>query len=244
MVSIGMRMIVASLVALPLTGPAAVDARRQAAVGGLTGTVTSAGPGDVLPGTSVLAFKVGEGTSARTETDRHGRFALEGLPAGTYSVDFDFPMFDVVRRNNVIVGSGAAAHDVSTQLRVSTICECITYSSPPASSFVTVPGRIIDSAGRPLAHALLEIQGGPPRANSGFSGLDGQFVARLPLGAKCGLVITHAGFMTTTRDLVVSGTSAEITIQLAAKAAAAVPDLETFSRGCRCPDSLFTHRGW
>jgi hypothetical protein len=238
-----MRMIIGSLVALPLTWPAAVDARRQSTVGRLTGTVTSAGLGDALPGTSVLAFRVGEGVSARTETDRDGRFALEGLPAGTYSVDFDFPMFDIVRRNNVIVGSEAAAHDVGIQLRVSTICECITYSSPPASSFVTVPGRIIDSAGRPLAHALLEIQRAPPRPNTGFSGLDGQFVARLPVGAKCALVISHAGFVTTTRELVASRTNAEITIQLPAKAAATVPDLETFGRGCRCPDSLFAHRG-
>jgi hypothetical protein len=239
-----MRMMIASVVALPLTWSTAVDARRQLALGRLTGTVTSVGLGDALPGTSVLAFRVGEGVSARTETDRHGRFALEGLPAGAYSVDFDFPMFDIVRRNNVVVGSGATAPDLSVQLRVSTICECITYSGSPASRFVMVPGRLIDGTGRPLAHALLEIKGGPPRPNTGFSGLDGEFVARLPVGAKCALVVTHAGFGTTTRDLTVSGTNAEITIQLASKAAATLPELEAFGRGCRCPDSLFAHRGW
>jgi hypothetical protein len=210
-------------------------------VGRIVGRVTSAGVHDPLPGAVISALRQGHGVVATTETDRMGRFTVDRLSAGQYSVEFDFPGFDIVRRNNVAVSEGDAT--LMVELRVSSICECITYQDLPSTRFTTVSGLILDQEGRPLSHTSLEIRGAPPRPNRGYAGLAGEFTARLPIGARCTLVAGRAGFSSASREFTVSAEES-IVMRLNPAPDVKVPDQEDLSRGCRCADSLFFHKGW
>jgi hypothetical protein len=210
-------------------------------VGRITGRV-SGGVNDPLPGAVITALRQGQGVFARTESDRSGRFVLDNLGTGRYSVEIDFQGFDVVRRNNVIVSDAEAS--LVVELQVSTICECITYLDPPAGTFATVEGVILGADGRPLPHTSLEIRGAPPRQNRGYSGLAGEFTARLPIGSKCTLVVGRPGFVSTTRELQVASTNQPVTVRLDPEPAARLPDHEILGRPCRCAGALFVHPGW
>ena len=73
--------------------------------------------GGSLPGVSVQATSTDRKTTQTSLTDANGRYVFAGLPAGQYSVVFQFMNFADVRRREVTVSATAPARvDVTMQL--------------------------------------------------------------------------------------------------------------------------------
>lgn len=104
-------------------------------------------------------------------------------------------------------------------------------------------GRIVDASGRALAHAKLTLRADAKHVVSGYSGVAGQFVARLSVGSTVKLTVSYDGFETTTRELAVRAKNSEAVLTLLAIRADRLPSAQRLGRGCRCA-SLFLHSGW
>jgi hypothetical protein len=164
------------------------------------------------------------------------------LPSGVYSLDFDLLGFDIEQRNNVTTRTAERADDLDVQLAVSAICECIV-ETPLSGTLVDVPGRIVDGSGRALAHAKLILRADAKHVVSGYSGIAGQFVARLPVGSTAQLTVSYEGFETSTRALAVRSKNSEAVLALRSVPASPLSSAQRLGRGCRC-SGLFQHSGW
>jgi hypothetical protein len=191
---------------------------------------------------SVTARSDSDGIVRRVTTGRDGVYRFGSLPDGTYRVDFDYTGFNLVRQNHVRVGVGAI---VNATLRPRPICECVTYTGLPALR--ERAGNVVDEAGRPLPHAHLTLVapiGGlfPTSSVGAYADEAGHFAVRVPVNDAWPVTGSDSGFMAET--IRVSGAAdAPIVIRLRSDAAAVVPDIERFDRGCQCSDDLFTHAG-
>ena len=102
--------------------PSAVSAQSA-----LNGTVKDSS-GAVIPGVTVEAASPVLIEKVRTTvTDGNGRYALENLRPGTYSVTFTLPGFNTVKRDDVIL-SGSATVAIDATLRVGAVAETITVT--------------------------------------------------------------------------------------------------------------------
>lgn len=86
----------------------AVDARAQ--TGTITGTVTDAQTGDVLPGVNVIVTGLERaGIGAATDTD--GAFTIERVPAGTHTVEARFIGYEPAARQVAVRAGESVAVD-------------------------------------------------------------------------------------------------------------------------------------
>jgi len=93
----------------------------------LAGVVTD-NSGAVLPGVTVEAASPALIEKVRTATtDGSGRFRIESLQPGTYSVTFTLPGFQTTKRENLVV-SGTGVITVDGQLTVGGVQETITVT--------------------------------------------------------------------------------------------------------------------
>ncbi len=84
--------------------------------------------GAVLPGVTVEAASPALIEKVRTTTtDGAGRYRIEDLRPGTYTVTYSLPGFVTIKRDNVIV-SGTAVIGIDTELRVGGVQETVTVS--------------------------------------------------------------------------------------------------------------------
>ena len=84
--------------------------------------------GAVLPGVTVEAASPALIEKVRTTTtDGAGRYRIEDLRPGTYSVTYTLPGFVTIKRDGVIV-SGTAVIAIDTELRVGGVQETVTVS--------------------------------------------------------------------------------------------------------------------
>lgn len=115
------------------------ELRTVAAVlgGAIDGTVSDE-RGGPLPGAMVTVLGA---TMAMTVTDAHGRFALDRLPAGEYTLRAHLNGFAASRRENVRVGTMASA-TYKVQLRRLDTAVATTGTAPD-----TLPARPIIAAG-------------------------------------------------------------------------------------------------
>ena len=91
-----MRAALLLLLALAATAPTAT------AQGRLTGTVTDADTGETLPGVNVLVL----GTSQGAATDFDGRYAIDGLRAGEYTIQASFVGYETKQFTGIGVEAG------------------------------------------------------------------------------------------------------------------------------------------
>src|SRR6186713_1209898 len=121
------------LIALPL------GAYAQA---GLSGLVRDSS-GAVLPGVTVEAASPVLIEKARAAvSDGNGRYRIEDLRPGTYSVTFTLPGFSIVKQEGVIV-SGTAVTNVNSEMRVGGVQETITVTGETPVVDVTSTRREI-----------------------------------------------------------------------------------------------------
>lgn len=202
----------------------------------IVGHVVDAG-GYPIPGVFVTTIEETGGATSRAISDRNGVYQFEALPDGTYHVDFELRGFDLIRRNHVQVRRDTVAK-VDATLFVSAICECVEVISP---SLRERSGQVVDESGRPLPHARLALVSSM-RSAAAYADGEGRFQVRLPVDDRWSLTVSDGGFRTETQQ--VSGNGAgPLVFRLARATTAGLPDLQQFTRGCRCPGDPFTHEG-
>lgn len=193
--------------------------------------------GQPLPGVSVTTIAETGGVAGAISAG-DGTFQFGTLSDGTYRVDFELLGFDLIRRNHVQVRRGTTAKAEAIMF-VSATCECVNIvPSPPLRER---SGQVVDESGRPLAHARLEVVS-PIRREVAYADGEGRFKVRLPVNDLWPLTVSDGGFGAKTQQ--VSGTGAvSVLFKLARAGTTGAPEMQRFSRGCRCPGDLFTHDG-
>ena len=184
---------------------------------------------DRIPGVTVITIPQSGGSVRQTTSGSDGSYRFDGLPDGTYRVDFVLLGFEVVRRNHVPVRRDSEAKADAT-LRPRAICECITVEPP--SPWAQRAGQVIDKAGHPLPHARVELVG----RQSMYTDSEGRFLIRVPVNEAWPLRATDTGFRAVTQQ--VSGAdAASVVLSLEYVGATGVPEVEHFG-GCECDGYL------
>jgi hypothetical protein len=165
------------------------------------------------------------GLPRHTTSGSDGSYRFDGLPDGTYRVDFDLRGFELVRRNHVRVSRGAEA-SIAAVLPPRAICECITLEPP--SPWAQRLGQVIDRTGHPLPHARIEIAGRQVMSTDS----EGRFLVRIPVNETWSLTATDTGFRPITQPF--SGVdAATVVLSLEYEGTTGVPDVQRFG-GCEC----------
>ncbi len=73
--------------------------------GSISGTVTDAS-GAIIPGAAVTATAVSTGITLKTVSDKTGRFHIDDMPIGRYSVNINYPGFSGDALKNVLISAG------------------------------------------------------------------------------------------------------------------------------------------
>jgi hypothetical protein len=121
-----MLLLTAPLCALSLIGAFPLTAIAQSN-GGIVGTITDTSSG-VLPGVTVTGTSPAlQVPSIVSVSDTNGEYRLSPLPAGTYTVTFELPGFQTVKRENVRIALGFTA-TLDQALGLGTVQETITVS--------------------------------------------------------------------------------------------------------------------
>ena len=196
--------------------------------------VVSGGRDQGIPGVIVTAIPQSGGLARHTTSGSDGAYRFEGLPEGTYRVDFELRGFDVIRRNLVRVRRDSEVK-IDAALPVRAICECITVEPP--SPWAQRVGQVIDKAGHPLPHARIELVG----RQAAYTDSEGRFLIRVPVNEPWPLKATDTGFREITQQ--VSGAdAASVVLNLEYVGPTGVPDYERFG-GCECPGYLLPFGG-
>jgi TonB-linked SusC/RagA family outer membrane protein len=153
-----MRLIRVMTASLGLTLLPALAAAQQ--TGRITGTVTSATSAQPVPDVSVSVT----GTRFRALTDAAGRFNINDVPAGTYTIDMRrFGFERTVVPNVVVTGGGTATADAAMKSAVLNLEAIVTTGVVDPTSGTRVPFTVgrVDAANVPVpaTNAIETIQG-------------------------------------------------------------------------------------
>jgi hypothetical protein len=197
----------------------------------LSGVVSDA-RGQRLPVVTVTAIPESGGPLRSATSDSNGLYRIESLPDGIYRVDFERRGFEVIRRNHVDVRRSSPAR-VDVELPLRPLCECVTPEVP--SPWAQRAGQVVDTAGRPLPHARIELVG----REAAFSDHQGRFLLRMPVNETWVIAASDTGFRRVTQD--VSGADgASVALSLEYRSTASAPDLERLG-GCECQTFLLPY---
>ena len=168
----------------------------QGASGIITGVVTDSSSIPV-PGASVT-FTTSDGTSQSTTTDANGSYTLSNVPPGTYT--------------GIASATGASA--TSPQETV-TSGATLTVNFKLAPGAGSATGRVIDTAGNPIAGATVFFNGGglaaPAQVTTDATGTYSFPAGGLPAGTYI-VTATAAGFGASTPTQVVISSAATTTV--------------------------------
>ena len=189
--------------------------------------------GSPVPGVFVTISDASAGRPTRVTTATDGTYEFAALPDGTYRIEFELTGFDLMRRNHVVVHSGATVSVGDVTLYLSAVCECVNVRWP--ATLRERPGLVTDDSGRPLALARLQIVT-PRSTEAAYTDSEGRFRVRLPVDENWALTASTSGFIAATQQ--VSGVVDEPVVFKLRNNGTALPDIERFKRVC-CPSNLF-----
>ena len=197
--------------------------------------------GGALPGVTAVAIPQTGGDVRTIVSGANGTYMFENLPDGIYRIDFDLPGFDTTRRNLVPVRAGKTTQ-VDVTLHVTSICECIDnwgrlgLSKRDLTAYL---GQVVDTSGRPLPHAQLEIVG-PAGPETVYASREGRFQVRLSPADTWPLTARDSGFDAVTMKVSI-GTAVPLLFVLPNADTRGLPAVERLVRPC-CRD-LFSNLG-
>ena len=216
------------VVSLMLIAPSGTVFAQSASIAGVVRDAI----GQPIPGATVTAIPQSGGLIRQTTSGSDGSYRFDGLPDGTYRVDFDLLGFELVRRNHVRVSRDTETKADAT-LSVRAICECVTVEPP--SPWAQRRGQVIDKTGHPLPHARVELVGRQVMSTDG----EGRFLIRVPVNEAWSLTATDTGFRPVTQQ--VSGAdAASVVLILEYVGTTGVPDVQRFG-GCLCDGYLLPY---
>src|SRR5580765_2091857 len=108
----GFHLFVAVLAACLLASTAFAQGGGASTTGSINGKVADSS-GGVLPGVTVSV------------TDTGGNYRFPALPPGTYTVTFELPGFNTLKRENIVISMGFTAA-VNVELAVASLQETVT----------------------------------------------------------------------------------------------------------------------
>jgi len=209
------------ILSLILFSPSGITVAQSASIAG----VVRDGIGMAIPGATVTAIPESGGLVRQTTSSGDGSYRFQEVPDGIYRVDFELRGFEVVRRNHVRVNRGTKAN-IDATLPLRALCECITGEL--ASPWAQRLGQVIDTTGRPLPHARIELVGREAMVTDG----EGRFLVRVPVNEAWSLTASDTGFRPVTQQA--SGAdAATVVMSLEFVGTTGLPDVER-SGGCEC----------
>ena len=123
--------------------PFAARAAGQATTAAIAGVITDSS-GAILPGVTVTATGPAlQVPQVIVVTDARGEYRLSPLPTGTYTVTYEFPGFQILRRENVRLPVGFVA-TVDQALSPGTVQETVTVMGASPVVDVTNPATSVD----------------------------------------------------------------------------------------------------
>ena len=131
------------LVLISITVVPSREAAAQATQGSISGVITDTSNA-VLPGVTVIATSPAlQVPQLETVTNERGEYRLAPLPPGTYSLSFELPGFQSVKRDGVRIALGFTA-TIDQSLGVGTVSESVTVSGQSPLVDVTNPATSVD----------------------------------------------------------------------------------------------------
>src|SRR4029077_20091550 len=94
--------------------------------GAIQGKVSDSS-GGVLPGVTVSATSPSSMGVQTSVTDTGGNYRFPALPPGTYTVQFELPGFNTLKRENIVISMGFTAA-VNVELAVASLQETVTVT--------------------------------------------------------------------------------------------------------------------
>ena len=131
----GFHLIVAVLAACLLASAAFAQGGGASTTGSINGRVSDSS-GGVLPGVTVTVTSSSMMGVQSSVTDSGGNYRFPALPPGTYTVTFELPGFNTLKRENIQISMGFTAA-VNVELAVASLTETVT---------VTGDSPVIDTA--------------------------------------------------------------------------------------------------
>src|ERR1700694_1822883 len=122
----GFHLVVAVLAASLLAPSAFAQGGGASTTGSINGKVADSS-GGVLPGVTVTAASPSLMGVQTSVTDTGGNYRFPALPPGTYTVTFELPGFNTLKRTNIQIAMGFTAA-VNVELAVASLNETVTVT--------------------------------------------------------------------------------------------------------------------
>jgi Carboxypeptidase regulatory-like domain len=122
----GFHLFVAVLAACLLASTAFAQGGGASTTGSINGKVADSS-GGVLPGVTVSATSPSLMGVQSSVTDTGGNYRFPALPPGTYTVTFELPGFNTLKRENIVISMGFTAA-VNVELAVASLQETVTVT--------------------------------------------------------------------------------------------------------------------
>jgi len=106
---------------------ATLTAHAQINPGHLTGVIKDA-QGAVLPGVTVTATSPALLGAQSVTSETNGEYRFPSLPAGTYTLTFELPGFQTMKRENIVLATGQTL-SIDASLQIASLQESITVSA-------------------------------------------------------------------------------------------------------------------
>src|SRR5437879_10478619 len=101
----GFQLVVAALAVCLIASPAFAQGGGASTTGSINGKVADSS-GGILPGVTVTVTSPSLMGVQSSVTDAGGNYRFPALPPGTYTVQFELPGFNTLKRENIVIAMG------------------------------------------------------------------------------------------------------------------------------------------